>query len=570
MADGRLLSKKIAYTYFVIVGFLFVFCCKTCGDLARNGNILWTGSYVAGVLTLSLLVGGLLGAAVCFGLYRVAGRKGSLGGMHTRVSKLLNIKDSTFFGLSFGFSLLSFLPAYLAFYPAICAYDTIYQLDQAVKNYLIEHHPLVHTLLIKGIFRFGNEVLGSANAGIAIYAALQVVLLSLAFACGLTALHHYKVKWYWQLLGIVYCLCYPFHHYLGVSVTKDTIFSAFFLIVMVLFYCLLQEGKNQLKPGWKDILLFFNIVGAILFRNNGKYALLVLLVFLVLTLIGGKKDRKLWGRITLVAGLGLVVGQVILSCVFSFSGAEQGDKREMLSMPIQQLARTMIYHGGVGVLEEDDNTMEDADKALINDFLLNEAYQYYNPILSDPVKTHTNTYVVRYRAVEFAKTYLRLLGQYPGDFINAGLAVNAGYLYPGDVTHTKVYEREGAVGEGYVAVIEMTDTLAEWGIYKDSKWPRLYEKMVKWADENAYLNIPVLKYLFVPGVYLWLYLVLAGYLLICRKFRFLLPLSLVLGYFITLFLGPTVQLRYIYPLMITLPFFAMLSCPTGKENVEND
>lgn len=191
-------------------------------------------------------------------------------------------------------------------------------------------------------------------------------------------------------------------------------------------------------------------------------------------------------------------------------------------------------------------------------------------MISDPVKTHTNTYVVRYRTVEFAETYLNLLTHYPGDFINAALAVNAGYLNPEDTSHALVYEREGAVGEGYVAMIEMTDTLAEWGIYKDSKLPGLYEVMLTWADENAYLKLPILKYLFVPGTYLWLYLVLAGYLMICRKFRYLLPLTFVMGYYITLFLGPTVQLRYIYPLMLALPFYAMLSCQPLEGKMDND
>lgn len=580
MADRSVLSKKIAYSYFVAVGFLFVFCVKTCEDLERTGNILWTGKYIGSLLVLSLLVGGLLGAVVCFLLYKLALReeifafgkmvlfgKPVLPGKVVPPSGTGSIKKPHFFWGSFGLSVLGFVPTFLAFYPAICAYDTIYQLDQAMKNYLIEHHPLVHTLLIKGIVNFGIKVMGSANSGIAIYALLQVLLLSLAFAFGLTAMHHYKVKWYWQVLALVYCVCYPFHHYLGVSITKDTIFGAFFLIAIVSFCCILREGRNEFKPGWSELVLAVSIVGIVLFRANGKYALLVLIVFGALALLKGKNIRKLLGRLLCVTIVGLLVGQVILSAVFRFSGAEQGDKREMLSMPIQQLARTMIYHGGVGVKAEDDNTMSDVDKALVNDFLLNESYKSYKPVISDPVKTHTNTYVVRYRTVEFAKTYLNLLTQYPGDFVNAGLAVNAGYLNPGDATHAYVYEREGAVGEGYVAVIEMSDTLAEWGIYKDSKWPWLYEKKVEWADANAYLDMPVLKYLFVPGVYLWLYLVLAGYLMICKRFRYLMPLGLVFGYFITLFLGPTVQLRYIYPLMIALPFAVLLS---GGEKERED
>ena len=107
--------------------------------------------------------------------------------------------------------------------------------------------------------------------------------------------------------------------------------------------------------------------------------MIVLLAFTFLTFCFGKKARKLWGRLLVVCGAAFCVGLFVLSAVFSAAHAEQGDRREMLSMPIQQLSRCMIYHGGVSVLAEDDNTMDAADKALINDFILDEAYRDYDP-----------------------------------------------------------------------------------------------------------------------------------------------------------------------------------------------
>ena len=70
------------------------------------------------------------------------------------------------------------------------------------------------------------------------------------------------------------------------------------------------------------------------------------------------------------------------------------------------------------------------------------------------------------------------------------------------------------------------DTLNDRGIYKDSKWPWLFEQLESWAENNSYLRTPVLKYLFVPGSYLWLYLALAAVLVIVDRKRFCLPLSL--------------------------------------------
>ena len=263
-----------------------------------------------------------------------------------------------------------------------------------------------------------------------------------------------------------------------------------------------------------------------------------------------------------VCGAAFCVGLFVLSAVFSATHAEQGDRREMLSMPIQQLSRCMIYHGGVSVLAEDDNTMDAADKALINDFILDEAYRDYDPGIADPVKRHTNTYVARYRSGEFIRVYLHLLTQYPGDMINAALATNAGFLSPFDTTHADVNRVEGRAGLSYVQTRWEEDTLNDRGIYKDSKWPWLFEQLESWAENNSYLRTPVLKYLFVPGSYLWLYLALAAVLVIVDRKRFCLPLAIVAGYYGTMLFGPTVQMRYVYPVMLALPY--VLALVTGR------
>ncbi len=610
MEKNRLLSKPIAYLLFCFLGALFMFCLLTEGDLARQGNILWTQGYLVRTLGISLLAGGGLGAVICFCIYKwnVHGyvleqrmaieRKGEVAGGKV-------IGDETFrekalgdgsadrlgvwllgrtkgeygwgkvFRVSMALSFCAWIPAFLAYFPAICAYDVVYQTGQIVENYYIDHHPIFHTLLIKCAMMLGENVLGSMNRGIGCYTLCQMLFLASAFAFGIAMLWRRNIRRIWLGLAQLFCMCYPFHWYMSVSMTKDTVFAAFFLIQLTALCEMMcghksktgceamNDGKS--KKSHKDVcknigmelLFFIATVGMVLFRNNGKYAFLVFIVFLAAAVLLGKK-RRFWGRLLLWSLGALVTGVVLLQTVFQIMDAEQGDRREMLSIPIQQLARTMVYHGGVGVLAEDDNTMKEADKALVNDFILNEAYRNYRPDFADPVKSNTNTYVARFRAGEFIGTYLGLFLQYPGDFLNAALAVNAGYLYPGDISHAYINAQEGqAAGGGYVQTRWEEETLNSRGIYKASKWPGLFEVMEQWADENAYLTLPVLKYLFVPGVVIWLYLLLLGSRLVKREFGLCMPLLLVLGYFLTLLLGPTVQLRYIYPVMIAFPFLLL-------------
>lgn len=563
MTHNKLLAKPIAYVMFGGMGFLFLFFCLTGRDLAAEGNIVWTAAYTLKTLGISLTAGGALGALVCFVFYRAAQTAGKMqvpaaeklgadrkGGWKSLCRRASGKGVMKVFGLSFCLMFLTWLPGFFAYYPAICAYDTPIQMGQIVGNSFIDHHPIAHTLLIKWGIALGETIFGSVNAGIAVYILFQMAFLAFALAVAVALLWRWRIRRIWLLLIQLFCMLYPFQLYMSISVTKDMVFASFF-VLQVMVLCEALETHRTKELTW----FFFSTIGMILFRNNGKYAFLVFLAVLFPVFLFGKGQRRFWGKLLLWSLGAFLTGNLMLSMIYKATDAQQGDRREMLSTPIQQLARTMLYHGGVGVLPEDDDTMEETDKALVDDFLLNESYRKYRPEFADPVKSNTNTYVARYRAKEFITTYLRLFTQYPGDFLNAVLAVDAGYLYPGDVSHAYVNAQEGqAAGGGYVQTRWDENTMNSYGVYKDSKWQWLHETMEAWAGDNAYLRIPVLKYLFVPGVWVWLYLLLLGWCVLQRKFRLCIPLSLVFGYYLTLLLGPTVQLRYIYPIMLIFPF----------------
>ena len=569
------MKKKTGYLIYILIGILFVFFCMTEHELAAEGNILWNGKWIGKLLAVSLILGSLLGSLIAFVLYRMEAFPG-------RENKRIIKKSARawkrpgprrLFGLSWLCTMLSWLPGFLAYYPGINAYDFLIQLGQMQRQEYNAHHPLAHTLLMEGFIRLGEQ-LGSGTAGMALYILVQMGILAAALAGGIALLGKWEAGGGW-LIGLqVLASFLPAHWYMSISATKDTLFTAFMLLLLLMLCGRIgssrswsnetesaEAGKGQ--PGnrrkmwyldiWDVGYILFGIL-MVLFRNNGIYAIAVMAVFFLLAAVFGKKARRLWIKILAETVVGLAAGSMILTVLFHVTGAVQGDKREMLSIPIQQLARTMVYHGGIGVVPEDDDTMEDADKALINEFILYEAYKNYRPDISDPVKGNTNTYVFVYRMKDFFKTYLGLLAEYPGDYVNAVLAVNAGYLSPFDESHAHINEHEGEVGLGYMQT--RWEDPGAFGLDRESKWPWLLEKMEIFADENQYLNVPVLKYIMVPGTYLWLSLLVAAWLLIHKKYRLLLPFALILGYYVTLVLGPTVQLRYIYPVMTALPYLA--------------
>ncbi|MCM1056173.1 MAG: DUF6020 family protein [Firmicutes bacterium] len=569
-------TSKTAYLLFSVIGILFCFCFLTEADLAGNGNIIWTISYCIKTAAISLAVGIPGGILLCRVLHHFvyAGyprskqpaeaealpSSGTAAKPENRLRLFFEkMTAGQFFSGSLILILLAWLPCYLAFYPGICAYDSYIQVGQIESGSYIDHHPIAHTLLIRGAMKLGKIMTGNVTAGIGLYTFLQLLFLGTVFAWGITFLRKHGFGIAGLLLMQAVCMFYPFHWYMSVSVTKDIIFTGFFLLqILSLSELVLETEYKKTFP----ILFFVSTTGMIVFRNNGQYACMVLLVFLALTALFGREHKR-FGKLFLLVLSGLISGILLLNLLFHITGAEQGDRRELLSMPIQQLARVMVYHGGVGVLPKDDNTLTDSEKALINDFILDEAYRDYDPHISDPVKRHTNTYVARYRMKEFIHIYLELLIKYPGDFLNAALETNAGYLYPGDTSHAYINVSELNSGLGYVQTRWEESTLNSAGIYKASKSEALHTLLKRWADENGYLKIPIFKYLFMPGIWLWLYLLLIGSLFVIRQRRLCLPLVLVLGYYLTLFLGPTVQLRYIYPVMAAYPFMLLFCIKTG-------
>ena len=516
------MSKKSGYLIFSSIMVFFFFFCFTGAHLAKEGNIVWSGKYVSVLLLMCLVCGILSGVLVtkALGLIKDDARLEKRQG-----SGKVGVLSALLFALAY-------LPTYLAYYPGICSYDITIQLEQIVSGQYIDHHPLAHTLLVKWFMDFGGG-LGSVNLGIGLFTLLQMVCVAGVMGLGIGLLYERGVApgylLFVQLLGMLL----PVYWYMSVSATKDVLFTVFVLLLMFAMYKLLWENQSSWKVGKWDFVLAIAVVGAVLFRNNGKYAYLVLIVFGVFTCLFAKNNKLLFRRIWVVGVAGYLAGNLLLSVLFVSVDATQGDKREMLSIPIQQFARTYVYHGGIDVVPEDDNTLDEASKAFLNDFITNEAYKNYRPEIADPVKKHTQTSVALQRAREWIGLYLKLLAEYPGDYINAVLAVDAGFVYPFDVSHGDINFNGLDKGLGYIQTRWVENELNPMGIYKDSKWEWLHEKLENFADTNGYQDIPVLKYLMMPGFYLWFYLVVAGYLLWKKRYRPLLPLSCVLGYYAT-------------------------------------
>ena len=562
MMDSK--TKKKGYIWFSLTGILAMLFTYACNQLSAEGNIVWNFSWIVKWMLLSIVLGTPLGG----GLFFVCSFWREKISNHSKIPAYFTAPCSAgkTFWLSFGVLVLCWFPAWLAYYPAICCYDIPAQMLQVLTGEYNTHHPLAHTLLLQFFYSVGKG-LGNENAGISLYALTQLLVLAATMSGIIAIMAKWKAK-RWQLVGLTfYSALLPVNAYMSISTTKDVLFTVFVMWFFVGIYAYLSS-ENKFPVSLR-IPYILAVGGVVLFRNNGKYALAAtvgVLGVIFLWAFVKKQSLRKWCTLFADTVIGLVLGCLLAGALAKSLQAQPGDKREMLSMPIQQLARTMVYHGGVSVMPEDDNTLEPQYKEIINEFFLYEGYKNYRPEISDPVKKITNTSVVRYRAGDFAKTYLGLLAKYPGDYVNAALAVNAGWFSLTDESHATINQYEFKEGLGYIQT-NWSREIERTKLSRESKWPWLLEKMENFATENAYMKIPVVRFLVAPGIYLWCYLFTAVWLLLHKKFRDLVPFTWVLGYFGTLILGPTVQMRYLYPLMVTLPFLLLY---TGKGTAKSN
>ena len=143
-------------------------------------------------------------------------------------------------------------------------------------------------------------------------------------------------------------------------------------------------------------------------RNNMAYAALVWLVILTIGLRKGEKSAALAMLLALTVGL---CGNAALKRA---TRAESGDMSEMLSWPIQQLARARLY---------DEERLTDAEKEAINELMPGEAWACYDPTISDPVKFEFDTQAFRADVKKYVGVWLSVGKKCAGTYLDATMAL---------------------------------------------------------------------------------------------------------------------------------------------------
>lgn len=453
------------------------------------------------------------------------------------------------------YSLLIFLcwmPVFLAYYPSVFAYDAEGQLYQVLAGDYSTHHPLLHTLFLGAFFRLGIA-LGSCSAGMAVHSVVQMALMAGAFGWALSFLYQRRVPGWVRAVLLLFFAFFPANSVLAVSTTKDVLFAALVLLYTLWLYRMVCARDIQSGVKTRAVYIALGVL-MLLFRNNAVYAFVVSVPVVCIGLgkrkwragSGSREAGAQSGRTTRKTYLymSLLVFVLYGVCAFSLKAvthAQNGSPREMLSVPLQQIARTRVR------AEEkiDLSLRQELEKYIPSEWV----FAAYNPHLADPVKSRA---VIHDDPAGLIRTWIRLGLEHPAIYVDAFLDNSLGLWYLWDTSHAQVYGIGTESGFGYLSTDNRTMP-AGLEVEEHSFLPGLRVFMESIVSDNAYSRIPVVRLLFAPALYWWLlylYLVTALYR---RRYRETLPAVFLASYCLTLLLSPTVLVRYIYPLMVTIP-----------------
>ena len=524
--------KNIRLWIFTVTGGILFAAFDRCGYMLKQYGSIWAVSenplhrtifhrilcvlpfYLAGMLLAVLFMDFLRGRF---------GRRGSIRNIRWELFCRWRYWGAVMWGVYF----VSFLPAFLGGFPGIFAADAPNQVGWTFSGWLTAHHPLVHTGLLCGIFTVVRNLGGSDNLAAAVYSLLQMAVMAGIF----TAISRFLRKEHapvWLQIGTVVYLClFPFHGMMAVYTTKDTVFAGIFVLCVVRIYRMCTRPENWLNGLVRIVGAVLLFVLLFLFRNNGMHTLLLCAPFLLFFL---KKYRKTLTAIFLCVLLAYIFYNGPLLKILH---AEPGNSREAYSIVMQTLGRT--YVSGGEITEE--------EWQVIRPVMDEETLAQYTPNLSDPIKNQFHTDVFNEEKGAFLKAWLQIGWRNKKTYIDAFLNTTAAFWYPD-------------TEEEYLDFVCFN-------IQKDDpNYPHVEMRPVNQAfyryytaigSEAAFRKIPVIRQLLSMGLYFWLMVAAALYVIYRKEYMRLLWMLPFWTYMGTSLLGPAALIRYSYPVMLGAP-----------------
>ena len=443
---------------------------------------------------------------------------------------------------------ISYIPFFLHYYPGNINTDSVGSLYQitGMKPYS-NFQPLLYTLILGGLWNFGKAVFGSSVAGIAVYTIFQMICTSLVFSTILYYMSKMKIDIKWRIVTFLFLILNPMNGWFVVRCEKGMLFHLSLILVIIGIIDIVHEKEKFFEKKWKPILLALITLVMVFIRNNGIYTLFLTLPFLILAC------KKIWKKIVMLFGTTLAIVFIIQGPVFKAFNITYSNPGEALTIPMQQYARITKYASD-RLLEEDKNVIQkyfpvDSQK-LANDYV---------PWKSDTTKANFSSDKFVEDKMTFILQYFKFAFKFPVQTVSS-LVLNTGNNYSPNFRVWGIIRDYGS------------ETQDAYGTLTQSKGNEFYDFIKLYSIEadpivnfgildmlNEVLikgNIPIISNLFENiGFYFWILILCFAYCIYKKSYANMVMMLPILGLWVTTIAAPMVDLRYIYPMFLSVPLF---------------
>ena len=302
----------------------------------------------------------------------------------------------------------------LAFYPGIISPDSVDQIEQIVTGVYSNHHPVVHTMLIKLCIWAGSSIFGTVNAGVFTYSIFQILIMAVSFAYVIMTLYQMQISF---KVIIPFFLAYallPYNIFYSFTMWKDVLFGAAvaaFLTALLRIIRGIGKGKAA-----NFIVLAISSAGVCLLRSNGWMAFAVILVIGIFVL--GRKHIKT----IIIMAVVFIAAMAVRGPLFNALGIAKPDILESLAIPMQQIAR--VLSEGEEITDEQRETLSN----IANLDMIAEKYRWdtVDTFKNDIRNTGDVGYIEEHKK-ELLGLYIEMAKQHPVTFVEAWIDQTKGY-----------------------------------------------------------------------------------------------------------------------------------------------
>lgn len=458
-----------------------------------------------------------------------------------------------------GILFVLWIPVYLAAYPGFFCYDMTYGDVPMWKQYstweLNDHHPVAQTLVMGFIIDTISNLTGSFNDGVAVYVALQNILLALIFALMVLCIDRTLRSRVFTGCALAYLVLNPLVVLFVECTAKDTFFSAFVVMYCTVFFATIRSGIFRSKDsiaaaGPREAALciaciLISGVGVCIMRTNGIIAFVLSLVFVVICARGACEKKALTG---------ICCGALVLSLVWL------GPVASLLNVKSSQYSNSMIFSIPSQqisyVLERGGATEEEVQLARDLGYASKTAYMAK---LADVSRWQV-------RDMSFSQVmqlYFVLGTAHPEAYFFVFVEQTQGMWNP--------YALDRIYPDGIYENRETSLFAFDWESPADSdtKFQELKVLLKKISTKDFLQQIPVISLFVTIAFYVWVLLLLAARCLVTRDRSIGAPVALLFFVTISVLFGPCVLARYYLCLIFGMPLMVAFLCCAKRDKVSD-